>query len=294
MCKKEKKLFSLFIILNLIFIGGCATNRKKIEPVTEKIDLRYRMPAGQILQYKTTNSLTQTMDIREKDIQTTVNKAFVYTVNSKGQKENNAQLEFTIDSASMNIISPAGNTVFDLSSVVGQSFQIVLSSLGEELEYTGLDSIKYTIGPKEQSISSEFQSIFPDLAGKYILQGDSWTILDTIKVNSDEADLQIVITSENTVDGFERIMEHDCVRIKVNNIGTLTSKAMQQGMEIVTTIDIEGDEILYFDHINGIFIKMISKNNGTGIIEASGPETMTIPVKQKIEIETVLVNLETK
>ena len=290
MFRKRKILSCSFILLILVIIAGCAGKSKTLETVMEKLDFRYKMPEGQTLKYRTIDNFTQSMEIMGQNMLTEIKKDYVYSVNSKGQKENNFQLEFTIDSISMNVSSSMGNMTPDLSEVAGKSFEMTLSSLGKELEFKGLDKIKYTMGTEgERSISSDFQSVFPGLAGTYIAFGDSWTTIDTIKTNEGGIDMQIVITGENTLDGFEQMNERDCARIKVDYTGVYTSKGMQQGMEFTTTGNMKGKETWYFDYNNGIFVKMISKGNGTGIVVGSGPQEMKIPLMQEVEIETMLV-----
>ncbi len=290
MCKKRKILSCFYVLLILVFITGCAGKSKTLDTVMEYLDLRYKMPEGQTLKYRTKDNFTQSMEIMGQNMLTEINKDYVYSVKSKGQKENNFQLEFTIESISMNVSSSMGNLTPDLSEVAGKSFEMTLSSLGKELEFKGLDKIKYTLGPEgERGISSDFQSVFPSLAGTYIAIGDSWTTIDTINVNEGGMDMQIVITGENTLDGFEQMNEHDCARIEVDYTGVYTSKGMQQGMEFTTTGNMKGKETWYFDYNNGIFVKMISKGNGTGTVVGSGPQEMTIPLMQEVEIETMLV-----
>lgn len=290
MCKKGKILYWFYILLIMVVIAGCAATPQTLETVMEKLDFRYKMPEGQTLKYSTKSNFKQSFEVNEQNMLTEVKKDYVYSVNSKGQKENNFKLEFTIDSGSMNISGSMGNLTPNLNEVAGKSFEMTLSSLGKELEYEGLDNIKYVLGTAgERSISSDFQSVFPDLAGKYITIGDSWTTIDTLKIQENGSIVQIVITSENTLNGFERMNERDCARIEVDFNGIVNSKGMQQGMELTTIIKMKGKETWYFDHMNGIFIKMISKSNGTGTIVSSGPQQMTILLEQEIEIETVLV-----
>ena len=290
MFRKRKILSCSFILFILVIIAGCAGKSKTLETVMEKLDFRYKMPEGQTLKYRTIDNFTQSMEIMGQNMLTEIKKDYVYSVNSKGQKENNFQLEFIIDSISMNVSSSMGNMTPDLSEVAGKSFEMTLSSLGKELEFKGLDKIKYTLGSEgERSISSDFQSVFPTLSGKYIATGDSWTTLDTIKVNEGGMDMQIVITGENTLDGFEQMNGHDCARIEVDYTGVLNSKGEQQGMEFTTTGKMKGKETWYFDYNNGIFVKLISKGNGTGTVVSSGPQEMKIPLTQEMEIETVLV-----
>jgi len=274
----------------LVLITGCAGKSKTLGRVMENLDLRYKMPEGQTLKYRTKDNFTQSMEIMGQNMQTEIKKDYGYSVISKGQKENNFLLEFTIDSFSMDVSSSMGNLTPDMSEVIGKSFEMTLSSLGKELEFIGLDKIKYTMGPQgERGISSDFQSVFPGLPGTYIATGDSWTTIDTIKVNEGGMDMQIVVTGENTLDDFDWMNGRNCAVIEVDYTGVFTSKGMQQGMEFTTTGNMNGKETWYFDYKNSIFVKMITKGNGTGTVVGSGPQEMIIPLTQEVEIETVLV-----
>ena len=257
----------------------------------EKLDFRYQMPEGQTLTYRTKDDFTQSVEVMGQKVVTVMEKDYTYSVVSKGKTDNSFDLGFTIDSIKMEISSTAaGNMTPDLGDIAGKTFAMKLNSLGIELEVIGAEDLKYELGQQgTQSLTSDFQSVFPDFPGRHITIGDSWTTVDTIKVMEGGVNSEIVITGDNTLAGFERINKHDCAVIEVDYIGVFTSKGEQQGMEFITIGNMKGKETWYFDHINGIFVKMVTKGNGSGNITASGPQEMIIPLMQKVEIETMLV-----
>jgi len=83
---------------------------------------------------------------------------------------------------------------------------MILSPLGKELDLSGAESIQYDLGPGgKHSIESDFQALFPDLAGRPVKIGDAWTSKDTITEKSSLAEIHMNLESLNTLEGFERI-----------------------------------------------------------------------------------------
>lgn len=53
--------------------------------------------------------------------------------------------------------------------------------------------------------------------------------------------------------------------------------------------DISGEDVWHFAYKEGLYIGMTCSASTEGSIDASGPQSLTIPLKQKMDMETRLV-----
>ncbi len=119
------------IFLAVCMLTGCAAKTAPVygDPQTGFI-LQYRMPEGQVLKYDSWGETFQTSDVMGQTIETDISVANAFTVISNGQEENNHRLTITIDGMSLKIQSTQAELEPDMSTVIGKSFDMVLSSLG--------------------------------------------------------------------------------------------------------------------------------------------------------------------
>jgi hypothetical protein len=219
------------IILAICILSSCAVKTANVwgDPESGLI-LQYRMEEDQVLKYQSSSEHIQSFDLMGQSMEVKMNGANEFTVKSKGKKEANLQLEITIDSMEVRIDSPQGELSPDTSPVVGNSFDMILSPLGNELELIGAEHLKYTGPEGETSVSSDFQDIFPDTADRPVKIGDTWTSSSTISDTSGTNEIQLNFKSLNTLDGFEDVEGFECVRISSAVEGTLEGEGEQQGM----------------------------------------------------------------
>ncbi|RLC53352.1 MAG: hypothetical protein DRH89_10700 [Candidatus Cloacimonadota bacterium] len=292
MFKLGIKAFSILFILSFIFLIGCASQQKVIQPISEKQDLRYNFTSDQTLRYKTNNTLTQTMEVRGNKVTTEVEKEMEYSIVLIKQDIDKSMLEFTINFGSMNISQPGGDMKADLNNIIGKSFTMLVNEIGKESDFTNIENITYFLGPSEQSIAQDFQSVFPDLPEMMVNVNDSWTAIDTIEVKSVTTaanDLEIVTFSEYKLIAFEQFEGRNCVKINCITSANLLITSTAQGMDFVTKVELKGMETIYFDYENRMLVKVSAETSGNGSITAMGEEKMIIPLEQKITSETVLV-----
>ena len=150
--------------LAICMLAGCTAKTAPVygDPQTGVI-LQYRIPEGQTLKYESWGETHQVSDVMGQTIETDIASTSAFTVKSKGQEENNHQLTITIDGMSLKIQSTQAELEPDMSTVIGKSFDMVLSSLGKEVELIGADAIEYDLGPEgTRNIASGFQDIFPN------------------------------------------------------------------------------------------------------------------------------------
>ena len=280
----------VLVILVIAILAGCAAKRPFWGDPTTGLILQYLMPENQVLKYQTSMETTQSFEIRGQQVEAETNQTSVFTVTSKGQKGDNHQLNITIESMNVSITSPQGKLSPDMSSVIGKSFDMTLSFLGKELDLSGAEAIQYDMGPGgKRSIASGFQTIFPDLAGRPVRFGDSWTTTDAISDKSGNVEISFSFENVNTLEGFETVNGLECVKITAAVTGTLDGKGTQGGVDLTFEGDIEGSYTWYFAYKKGLFIKDIFEGFTKGTATVTGPQYMTIPMTQKIKIETKLI-----
>ena len=280
----------VLVVLVVVFLAGCAVKKGDLwgDPETGLI-LQYRMPVDQILKYHSSGEMNQNIEVMGQSIDIEVNTKTAFSVKAKGLKEDNHQLGITIDSMSISIVSPEGDLSPDLSSVIGKSFDMTLSPLGKELELSGAESIQYdTPSEGKRSIASDFQAIFPNLAGRPVKIGDTWTSTDTITEKSESNEIQINKENVHTLKGFETVDGMECVKITAEVTGTLQGAGEQQGMDFDIEGEMKGTDTWYFAYKEGIFVKMISTAVVEGLIEVGGPQGMSIPMTHDVKVEIKL------
>ena len=280
-----------FLLISAMILAGCAAKTAALwgDPQTGLI-LTYRMPEIQSLGYRFSVDQTQTIEVMGQVIDTESDQSIGFSVLAKGMKDGNQQLAVTIDSMTVNVDSPQGKMSPDMSSVVGKAFDMILSELGKELELSGAASIQYDLGPSgKRNISSSFQAIFPDLPGRPVKVGDTWMTEDLITDKTESAEIRLRFKNTHRLDGFETVDGLDCARIKTTVTGTLEGEGEQQGMGLTFKGDISGDDTWYFAYKEGLYVGMTSTASTTGTIDTSGLQSLTIPLKQKMDMETRLV-----
>lgn len=279
------------VVLVICMLAGCAAKTASLwgDPKTGLV-LQYRMQDNQVLKYQSTGEQTQNIEVMGQSVDTETSTSNAFTVVYKGLKEGDLLLGVTIDTMSVDVQSTQGNLSPDMSSVAGKSFEMVLSPLGKELELPGAESITYSLGQAgERSVETSFQTIFPDMAGRPVKFGDTWTSTDTITEKSGIGEVVLNFTSVNTLEAFETVDGLECVKVTAEVTGTLDGKGEQMGAEMTFKGDIKGTETWYFAYKEGVFVKGMVNALTDGTIEVSGVQSMTIPMKQETKMETKLV-----
>ncbi len=191
---------------------------------------------------------------------------------------------------SISVISSGGEYSPDLSSVIGKSFDMTLSPLGKELELSGAESMQYELPTEgKMSIESNFQAIFPNLAGRPVKIGETWTSTDTITEKNESSEVQINLENVHTLKGFETVDGMECVKITAEVTGTLQGTGELQGMDIAIEGERKGTDTCYFAYKEGIFVKVISTAVERISVELSGPQDMSILMTQEFKSEIKLV-----
>lgn len=290
--KKTFKTWLVFspVILTICILAGCAAKLPIWGDPQTGLILQYRMAEDQVLKYQLTIEQTQDAEVMGQHMKTENKVEIAFTAKSKGLKENNQQLGITIDSMIININGPQGEISPDMSSVEGKSFDMTMSTLGIELDISGAESIQYDLGQEgKRDVASNFQAMFPDLAGKPVKIGDTWTSKDAITEKIGTGEIKISLESFNTLEGFEIVNGLECAKITAKIKGTLEGGGDQGGADLAFKGEIEGTETWHFAYKEGLFVKKIADIFTKGTVSVRGPQEMSIPLAQNMKIETELI-----
>jgi len=289
------KLLGLVVsVVAIALLAGCAAQKAPVnfwgDPETG-LTLEYRMPEKKPLTYEMTSTFIQSMDMGGQSVDTESSTMTVMTVGSRGRKGDDLLLAVTIDDASVTVDAPGATLDPDMAGVIGKSFEMALSILGEEKDLPDPDSVQYDLGPGgKRSAISHVQMMFPDLAGRPLTVGDSWTTVDGFSEKGGGGDMTISFESVNTLVGFETVDGMECAKIESELAGTLEGGGSEGPAEWSSEGELEGVSTWHFAYKQGILVSDVTEVTGTATVVALTPQgEMTIPTMQDMIAETRLV-----
>jgi hypothetical protein len=293
MFKRDRKRTYLILTATAcaaLLITGCAGKRAWYGDPDKGLILEYRFSEKEPATYRSSNDYTQTLEVMGQTMEITSEDMLQFSLRSKGTKERNHHLEVTIDSLSAHISTPRGDMTPDTKSVLGGSFDLILSVIGEELELIGADKLEYEYTPTEKrNVSTGFQALFPNMPGDPITVGGTWTTRDTVYDASERGEMTIAFEIVHTLAGFEKMSGFECAKITNTFTGKLTGKGMEGGRELISTADIEGTGTYYLAYKKGMLVRDESQGIADGTITVAGPQEMKIPMSRKFVMKTELV-----
>lgn len=277
-------------ILILVCLSGCTTTGTPWGNPETGLILSYRMNPGEHLQYKMTSEFLQSLDIRGQSVEINMASDVGFSVKSEGFEGENHDLGIMIDEFTISIQTPQGEMNPDTAQIMGKSFGMTLSPMGEELELEGTEELKYSISPgKNQNASIFFQAIFPDLPDRPVKVGDTWTSDNTIEETSETGTMKMVFHNVHTLEGYEEMMGYLCARIRTTYTGTLDAKGKEGPMDLVSKGTLEGADIWYFAYTEGWFVKIVSKGTSDSTITGTGPQEISIPETRTYDIQISMI-----
>jgi hypothetical protein len=283
-------LLLLAAVSTALLITGCAGKRAWYGDPDKGLILEYRFSEKQPATYRSSNDFTQTLEVMGQTMEISSEESLQFSLRSKGTKEHNHHLEVTIDSLSAHLSTPRGDMEPDTKPVLGGSFDLILSVIGEELELIGADGLEYEYTPTEKrNVSTGFQALFPNMPGGPITVGGTWTTRDTVYDHSEKSEMSITFNTIHTLAGFEKMNGFECAKITNTFTGTISGTGMEGGLELISTADIEGTGTYYIAYKKGLLVNDESHGIADGTITVAGPQEMKIPMTRKFVIKTELV-----
>lgn len=282
--------FALILMTGFVLAGLAADKPAAGIALQEAVTLAYQFPAGKTLAYKESSTQTQNMDVMGQAMTTVSTSSTEFTLKLKGMKGQDFELSALIDAGTASSDTPQGNTMTDMSPVIGKGFDMILSRLGREIDVSGATVLKVdSAAGGQRDISSTFQAFFPDLPDKALKVGDTWPNEDTVVQQEGNGETRIKMANQNTLDGFETVDGYECARIKVVSKGNIEGNLEQQGMSLTIGLKLESQGTWYFAVKEGIFVKAENKGTMNGTIEAGAPANLSIPMSGEITGLTSLI-----
>ncbi len=278
-------LFSLLV--------GCAAKKPFWGDVEAGLILRYQLKPNQTWTFHASTKHNSTMEMMGQSMDTESNSTSQYTVKGIGQDDQkNLLTEITVDTMSYISQSPRGEHKHNLSPLIGKSFGLTLSPLGEEIEFSNTDSLYVDLGMPgggRRNIETFFRNPFPNLPPNPVKIGNTWTIQDEDTVP--QSGLEIAVNTEgiNTLERLETVDGIECLKIQSHIVATLDGAGQQMGAEVAFEGDLEGTTTWYFAYKKGVYVKLTSDTFMEGTAVVSGQTTMTIPMTQEAKTEIKLV-----
>ena len=282
------------IIVAASLLAGCAAKKTPEvfwgDPETGLI-LQYRMPEKGTLKYEMTSTFIQSMDMGGQSVDTKSTSMTVMSITSRGTKGDDLLLTVTIEDASVGVDAPGAALEPDMSDVIGKSFDMTLSSIGEEKDLPDPDAIQYDLGPGgKRSAISYVQMMFPDLPGRPIKIGESWTTVDGFSEKGAGGNMAISFESVNTLAGLEIVNGMDCAKIDVEYSGTIKGSGVEGPAQWESEGVLEGVSTWYFAFKEGVLVKDGTESSGTADVVAQTPQgEMKLPTMMDMSAETKLV-----
>jgi hypothetical protein len=282
--------FSLAAGIAIVLVAaGCATStaagRVGQESVVAAppagIVLAYKMPAGRVLRYIQTDEVKETSDRMGQILEGTRVGTGTDAFRSKGLKDGHFLLEVTIEDMAMTSNGAQGESKLDTASVVGKSFEMILSSSGAEIDVSGAEPIKFTTPNGPRSVASAYKTFFPDLPGKPVKVGDAWPTDYTVEDASGPLAFRTDYHRVHTLEGFESVAGMDCARIVTAITGRVSGGGNTQGTEIRISGEIKGTAVWHFAPKEGLYVQSTSDVVNEMTVTVTRGQTMTMPTTQK-------------
>jgi len=273
MKKTISNLPLLAIILVLLTTAGCS---KKLLSSTEKGSiLEYKFTGDDSYKYKQSSELVQTIDFNGQDISTYIDSDLGFTASAKGIAKGSLILDITLDTLGVNIRSMQGNMKEDISDLRGKTFMMTMDPNGANMDLDEAAKLKYTVaGMQNSNLKASFMEIFPELPVSSIEVGYTWQDTDTVNINTETDNVELVLTSDSRIEAKEKKSGYDCYKISYTISGTRDgSSQTPQGM-VLTSLDVEGTGYYYFAFKEGIVV--------SSHLESTSDGNVTIPTGQNI------------
>ena len=256
------------------------------------LSFRYAFPEDADLHYRTFIDQRQYLSVESGPVEIRTERTLDFRLNAVEMDGGNQRLNVTVDAARMEIGLPDLTLTPDMGGVVGKSFEMTVSPLGEEVDISGAESLTYgsQAAPGERvSIASDFQALFPNLPGHGVHAGATWTTTDTLAIDGGGVPIVARLETQNTFEGYETIDGMTCARIRAETRGEFGGSGFDEGVPVTAKGTLQGTGSWYFAPDRGVFVRSESAAEVSGTITLGDPATTTIPLRQSVKYGTALV-----
>ncbi len=284
-------LFWCVLVLSFTFFS-CASKKPLWGDPQTGLILQYRMAPDQMLNYKASIGGVTSMNIMDQKMETTTDVNLNYSIKGTGiDEKKNLLTQIGIEALDIVFSSMEGKMTVQTSSLIGKSFGLTFSPIGNEIEFVGIESVpKINFGEMEggeRSIQSYFIDILPDLSINPIKVGETWIGQKEYKEPSGAFDLTVNLESNNVLEGLETIGDKECARIETQSTGIITGSGSQQGMNMVFNGKLKSTSTWYFAYQEGLFVKETAEQVLDAKIDLGDMGVIPIVTNDTLAIELV-------
>ncbi len=282
----------IILAATIISLSGCATNKAAWGSLKKGMVMKYQQNPEKNLNYSSSTSFEQTMNVMDQEFTITSEGEQLLKMKPIIDKDNDLTYEVTVEAMSSDLNTPRGEMTAKTEELIGKSFNLTISPLGNMIDYSGAEALTYDLGSGEtKSFSSEVQAFFPKLPDHPIKIGDSWESTDKIIENTASGKLLMEFTNMNTFEKIETFNGYECMKVNVVFVGTLKGEGEQDNMTLITSGDVEGSSTWYYAYMEGIFVGLATEGIGNTTTEIiGGPQEMSIPASRVYSMKTDLAN----
>jgi len=274
----------------IISLSGCAAKKAAWGSMEKGMIMKYSSNPDKDLKYENTFDFEQEMEVMEKQISITAVGNQIFLMEPLDASSDDLEFKVTVEDMQSTITTPRGEVKAKTEKVIGQSFNITINKLGNELEYSAAEALVYEFAAgEEKSLASDIQAFFPDLPTHPVKAGDSWESKDHILEKSGSGMLIMDITNYNTFEKLETVNGYECMKVNATFVGTIEGSAKQEGMDLNTNGTIGGTSTWYYAFKEGIFVKQQTNGLGETLTKITGPREMELPATRKFIMTSELV-----
>ncbi len=281
--KKHLAVAILSIVVFVLLIVGCSSQKAVWGNAKDGFVLSYRLADGESLSYTTAGTEKMTLEIMGTDQGPTTTFKNDYTVRAEKSDDDNLNLNVAIENFVRDSQSPNGDFSVDASPILAKDFQLVLSPLGEELDYIGIEDLQIDLGKNgggRQDVLNYYRDLFPALSEKPVKIGDSW--IEEQEFTAPAGNMKVIIKAKTThiLAGLETVDGEECLKISTQSESEIAGDGVQDGMDLDMTATSNANGVWYFAYKKGILVKSESTTNLQGTIDVSGNFEFSMPITQ--------------
>ena len=280
----------LLVVLTVGLAAGCAGNQDPWGDPESGLILTYRMPEGQTLQYTVAFDQTHTLSIPDEERRFGNGRTIDFSATPVASPDENLVMTITIDEMTLRFDTPRGVNELDVKKIREQSFELKMSRLGRVLDSGEAANFTYFLGGAgEQGIDKDFGDFFPGLPDQPVRVGDTWTYRGGIPGNSFNPETSILLTSVNTLEGFETIDGMECAKITSEFNGELVTEGQSTPGTVISGGPVTGSATWFFAYKEGLLVRANRTFRAETTIAMGDPGRPPVPAVEETKIEISLV-----
>jgi hypothetical protein len=284
-------LFGCLVILSFL-ITSCASKKPVWGDPQTGLILQYRLAQDQILKYNISTDQSSVMNMMGQSMETLTDVNVDFTMEcTEVDDQNNILTQVTLEAIDITMDGMQGKSNINTTDLIGKSFGISLSSIGEK-EFIGIEDVpEINFGEMSggnRSVQAFFTEIIPQLSPDPVKVGESWTVQKEYTEPMGDLELLIKFESTSTLDGLETIEGVECARVQSQLEGTVSGAGSTGGMYMVFTGELTSTSTWYFDFKEGLYVRESAEQIMDAEIDLGDMGVLPMVMTDKYEMRLVL------